>query len=581
MDYLFGGMLFLFCYFAFFQNDIFATGWNSLNYLYGNPLDFYQNCKKIVGQGIFDAASYPPSIFLIFALWLYPFKLLGLINSPFYFPIYLVYWLKALTSLIYVATGFIFYHVTQIYQQNREWGIFSTWIWFTSPLAVFSQFIFSQYDIFYVFLTLFGFFIFLKKECYLASFVFGLAITFKYFPFFVYIPLLLFFEKKILKIILCGLIFLIPILIIQGLYIHSPEYVSGVLEFSPIARVFSAGLSYNGQKIFYIFAIFLILSGITYYLELSDNYKKIAGYIFLFSSLFPFLFISWHPQWLIFITPAMALTTVLSPRNKISKFLFYDLCGMLFFIAFTVLTFQDNVDLDMFQAKLFNITFPQLQNMGALFKVFKGFSANVYLSLFWGYLILQLILKYKFMFIDNIFEPGTYLYTKIRQRYYIGILIFIIPASIMFILNSINSDRYIINPIREKIFGELTADRVFEQSFRAKGSQLNQIDLFLSTFSRENKKNIQLEVLTKNHKQLYVVKRSARILQDNGWEAFKLPAIKLRKGSTYLLRLTSPNSVSGDAISWWASAKHYYENGFAIVDGVQQNSDFTFRLKFA
>lgn len=71
-DYLLGGILLGFCYFVFFQNDIFATGWNALNYLYENPLDFYQNCRKIQGQGIIDMASYPPSIFLIFALWLSP-----------------------------------------------------------------------------------------------------------------------------------------------------------------------------------------------------------------------------------------------------------------------------------------------------------------------------------------------------------------------------------------------------------------------------------------------------------------------------------------------------------------------------
>ncbi|WP_342146801.1 glycosyltransferase 87 family protein [Rickettsiella endosymbiont of Aleochara curtula] len=579
-DYFLGGILFLFCYFAFFQGDIIATGWNSLNYLYGNPLDFYQNCRKIVGQGIFDAASYPPSIFLIFAVWLLPFKLLGFITSPHYFPIYLVYWLKALTSLVYAVTGLVFYRVTQIYQTNQKWGIYSTWIWLTSPLAFFSQFIFSQYDIFYVFLTLLGFLFFLEKKIYWASFVFGLAITFKYFPFFVFIPLLLFFEKKIIKIILCGLIFSIPTLIIQGLYIHSPAYVAGVLEFSPLARVFSAGLTYNGQKIYYIFSVFLMLSGITYYLDLSENYKKIAAFIFLSSSIFPFLFITWHPQWLIFITPAMALTTVLSQKNKISKLLFFDLCGMLFFIAYTVLSFQDNVDLNMLQTKLFHIPFQHNQNMSVLFRVFKNFSANVYLSLFWGYLILQLILKYQFVLINSSIKSGSCLYTKIRQRYYIGIFIFIMPASIMFIINSLNSDRYIASIYREKTFGELTANRIFEQSFKAKGSELKQIDLFLATFSRKNNKDIQLEILTRDHKSLYTIKRKASHLQDNSWEAFKLPNIKTKKNNIYYIRLTSPTSYLGNAISWWASEQPHYKNGSAIVDGKPQGSDFAFRLKF-
>lgn len=157
IDYLIGGILLLFCFFAFFQTDIFTIGWNSLNYLYGNPLKFYENCKIIQGQGILAMASYPPFLFLIFTLWLYPFKLLGIIKSPLFFSPYLVYWLKFLTSLIYISTRLLFYQVAQLYQNNLEWGKYATWIWLTSSLAIFSQFIFSQYDIFYVFLTLLGF----------------------------------------------------------------------------------------------------------------------------------------------------------------------------------------------------------------------------------------------------------------------------------------------------------------------------------------------------------------------------------------------------------------------------------------
>lgn len=580
IDYLLGGMLLLFCFFAFFQEDIFATGWNSLNYLYGNSLEFYENCKKIQGQGIFIAANYPPSIFLIFAFWLYPFKLLGIIKSPLFFSHYFVYWLKFLTLLVYIITGLLFYRVTQIYQGDREWCKYATWIWLTSPLAIFSEFIFSQYDIFYTFLTLLGFLVFLKKKPYLASFLFGLAITFKYFPFFVFVPLLFFLEKKIFKLLICGVIFSLPILLVQIFYLHSPAYVSGVLEFSAIGRVFLSALDVSFQKIYYIFAIFIILAGIVYYLDISENYKKVAAYIFLFSSIYPFLFIAWHPQWLLFITPAMALTTCLIQKNKISRFLFFDLCGMLFFIAYVVLIFPDNVDLVMFQAKLLHLSNQWLQNIGNLFKVFKGFSAYIYLSFFWGYLVLNLILKYNFLFNDNTVESTYYSYAKVRQRYYIGILIFIIPAGITFIKSTINSNKYILNQTREQVFGELTADRVFEQSFKAIGSSLKQIDLFLATFARKNHSPIQLEVLTYDHKQLYITKRLAILLQDNSWESFKFPTIKLKKGNTYFLRLTSPNSFSGDAITWWASAKKIYKNGFAIVDGKPQKCDFTFRLKF-
>lgn len=581
VDYILGGILLLFCFFAFFQSDIFWTGWNCLNYLFGNPLEFYENCKKIQGQGI-AAASYPPPIFLIFAVWLLPFKLLGIIKSPLFFSHYLVYWLKFLTSLVYIMTGLVFYWVTQLYQKDHGWGKYATWIWFTSPLAIFSQFIFSQYDIFYVFLTLLGFFFFIKEKSYSASFIFGLAVTFKYFPFFVFVPLLVFLEKKIIKLLICGLIFLIPMVLIQLLYIHSYAYIEGVLHFSAIGRVFLSALEIASQKVYYIFSIFIILTGISYYLEVTKNYKRVAAYLFLFSSIYPFLFILWHPQWLIFITPALALTTVLSPKNKLSKFLFFDLCGMVFFIACVVLTFPDNVDLTMFQLNLLHIpiSIQFFENIGNLFKILGGFSANVFLSLFWGYLVLNLILKYKYLLYDFQVESSYNSYAKVRQRFYIGILIFIIPAAITFIKSTFNSNHYILNQSREKTFGELIKNRVFEQSFKAIGTNLKQIDLFLAAFARRNHGIIQLELLTHDHKQLYKTKRLAILIQDNQWESFKLSNIKLQKGNTYFLRLTSPNSYPGNAITWWASAKRTYKKGVAIVDGKPKDSDFTFRLRF-
>ena len=320
-----------------------------------------------------------------------------------------------------------------------------------------------------------------------------------------------------------------------------------------------------------------MLSGISYYLDNSHNYKKIASFIFLFSSIFPFLFILWHPQWLIFITPAVVLTTVLSSKGKISNFLIFDLCAMVFFIGYTVLSFQDNVDLEMFQAKLFHIPFAQFQNISNLFKVFQGFSPNVYLSLFWGYLILQFILKFKFIY--NKDTDLSYSYDMVRQRYYIGIFIFLIPVIFTFVVNFNNKDFYVLSTNKEKTFGELTANRSFEQKFIAKSTKLKQIDLFLSGFSRENNNFIQLEILNSDRKKLVTFKRPEMLLQDHGWELFKFTPIKLKKGKLYFLRLTSPKSYNGNAITWLASAKPTYISG-AIVDGVQQKADFTFKLRF-
>src|SRR6266404_1267423 len=53
------------CFVSFVHGDIEYLGQNSLNFLFGNPLEFYDNAKKY--QPLFGAA-YPPSLYAIFAL---------------------------------------------------------------------------------------------------------------------------------------------------------------------------------------------------------------------------------------------------------------------------------------------------------------------------------------------------------------------------------------------------------------------------------------------------------------------------------------------------------------------------------
>ncbi len=575
-DYLISIFLLSIIFFSFFHVDIYYTGWRSLNYLFSNPLDFYDSKNDVI-------ANYPPSIYIIFSIWLYPLKILGFIKSSEHFSLYLVYWLKALTSLVYIATGFIFYKVTQVYCSEKSWGKYVAWLWLTTPLALFSQFIFSQYDIFYVFFTVWGFLFFLKRKILLASFLFGLAITFKYFPFFVFFPLLLFFEKKILRLALNSFVFAIPTLCIQLIYGHSPAYITNVMGFSAIGRVFSAYLSIGTGKIYYIFLIFSLLTGISYLLDnTEENAKKIAAYIYLVSSIFPFLFIMWHPQWLIFFTPAMLLTTMfMNERKQISKLLLYDLVGMFFFVAYISLAFQNNVDLALLQSKILHVAMSRAVNLSDLFNVFKTFSANIYLSLFWGYLILQFIVKYKTPL--NVTINCSYCFSDVRLRFYIGLFIFLLPVILALYINYKNVDRYIVSVdnIENSInFGELTSGRIFEQTFIAKNSILNQVDLFLMTYDRVNHKPFKLEILNNEGKLIFSMSRFAFQIITNSWNSFRLGEVKLKKNHLYRLRLSSNESRTDDAITWGAYKKNTYKEGFAIVDGRPQNCDFAFRLKF-
>ena len=581
LDYFTGGAFLAFCYFLFFHFDIAWTGHDSLNYLFGSPLEFYDNCKKFRGTCL--GTPYPPSIYAAFALWLSPFKLIGLLTNPNNFPIFLTYWLKALTTLLYAASGVIFYKITQIYSSNKDWSKYATAVWLTTPLAVFSQFIFSQHDIFYVFLTLAAFLMFLRGKLLTASLFFGIAITFKYFPAFVFIPLLLLFEKRIPKLLLYFFVFLIPTLLIQYLYGHSPAFTECVNNHCAIDMIYAASIDVSSWRIFYLFAFFTILCSATYLSEISkDRLPHVAAYVYLVASIFPFLFISWHSQWVIFFTPAVVLTTMIG--KKYQKFLIFDLFGMFCFIAAVFLCLKTNFYETVFRGDLLGLHFETSGRMANIFVLFKEHSSSVFFSAFWGYLVTQIALKFKpALQEDHTLKTGFINYRNVRYQFYIGILIFLAPAFLSICKDYISKDRFIVNEGSERHFGELLKNRTFEQSFIAEAGLLEEIDLFLANFARKNSGSIFLEIIDPSNQTIAKIEKSMESIKDNSWEKFEIGPLYTVMGQTYKIRLTSSSEQDGNAITWWASLNptNSYAKGNAIIDGVSQDTDFAFRIKFS
>ena len=84
LDYILAGAVLICCFFLFFHRDLWRIGWATLNYLYGQPLHFYDNSKCIMVAGRHDvpATAYPPTVYVLFAGWLAPFGVAGALTGP-------------------------------------------------------------------------------------------------------------------------------------------------------------------------------------------------------------------------------------------------------------------------------------------------------------------------------------------------------------------------------------------------------------------------------------------------------------------------------------------------------------------
>jgi len=331
-----------------------------------------------------------------------------------------------------------------------------------------------------------------------------------------------------------------------------------------------------------LIAAFTILCGLAYFADpAARDAARRAAHLWLASSILPFVFILWHPQWMMFVAPAIVLTTLIDGDQE--KFMLLDLVGMFFFVATVCLAFQNNVDAAMFRGGwLSGFEFRNSFLMARVFDRFDGHSLGVFFSGFWGYLLLQLILKYRqFALETDAQQEKEVEYGNVRRQLYVGSMIFILPAMFA-VFQDLKSPNYVVtNEVSGKHYGELVSTRTFEQTFVAHGRAIKRISLLLATFVRRNDGDIALAVVGGDGNLLGRVTKHASVLEDNAWADFDFkPPLSVVTGREYRMRLTSLGGTPGHSITWWASLGDSYKEGQAIVDGSPQQSDFGFKITF-
>ena len=177
IDYVITGILLLFCYFSYLFGDIVVTGNRSFLY-HTNPLDFYDECFKWTGD---YGANYMPSTFILLAIWNLPLRLFGRVPGTVYVnSIVNNMWYKLLPVIVYYISAQLIYKIGIYLGFSEKKAKLCKYAFLTCPLAVFSQFIFGQYDIFTILFILLGFYYFLKDDTKKFILFFGIAVTFKY-----------------------------------------------------------------------------------------------------------------------------------------------------------------------------------------------------------------------------------------------------------------------------------------------------------------------------------------------------------------------------------------------------------------
>src|SRR6185503_5459067 len=202
------------------------TSSTSYAYLNGHIADFYAYNNKILPGWEY----YLPLIYILFAIWNTPLRLLGLTHDVARIGISLslveLAWTKLLIVIFYFATAYIIFLIAKSISGRPQKAKYVAVIFATSPIAIFGAFIMGEYDIISVFFTMLGFYFYVKHDYLKFSLFFSLAISFKMFPFVIFIPLLLLVEKRILHLLKYGVIAVAATLLQIVIYYNNAAFRS-------------------------------------------------------------------------------------------------------------------------------------------------------------------------------------------------------------------------------------------------------------------------------------------------------------------------------------------------------------------
>jgi len=580
-DYLFFFVIAGFSYVSFLQDDIIVTANRSWLIWESNFFNYYDLLYEWTGD---YGANYLFPTFLLFALWILPLKILGvpLPVSKQANNIFLNLWYKMLPVIVFLCSTYLIYRIALLLGMGKKKAKYCMYAFLTLPIAFYSQFIFSQYDIFTVFFMLLGMFFYFndKKSSWRFALCFGIAITFKYYAVLIFLVFLLIDEKNTLNIIKKTLLALVPLVIVILPFYGSPGFHGGVGGFTAISYINQADFStpLGSASFVKIFCCFILLWA--YFSEKHTDKEKNCWVLYLSCGICFGLFglMMFHPQWLMFAAPFWVLS-IFSGKN-LKKFLWLDIVFIIVFYAFVTQFWVDGLDaILMYNGiwnDIFNLSGKKIQV--AMAEYFNVLDRHTLYSILIAILLSYFVFnhpKYKLNDISEFDKKNKYL---LQLRLIVACIVFAIPAfasvltaaSVLSIHDTNNDVNW--NAISENV--------VYEQNFAPNTGSVDGINILLATYARENTCSVYMEIIdnTLNKNVLDVVLPSEKI-KDCSYLNVQIEKILFDESHEYSLKLYSPDCTSNNMFAVAMTPDiNVNDRNYALKNGELCNANINIQL---
>ena len=327
------------CFLLFNHPDILETARHSYilirSTLDGNFLQFFEDTlSRTYGYPYVNAAHYNILMYILYALWVLP---LYLAEHLFGFAVgdeFLAMWCKVIGTGFYLGSGVLVGILAKklgCKANTCKWAVMLFWL---NPISFFSTLVMGQYDSICLFFTLWALVLYFEKRYMAFSLLVGVGMVFKFFPLFLFIPLLLLVEKRPLHLLKYGIVSLWLYLPTALLFLGrtgDASYFNGLMADRLFQSAFPGTMA--DASWFGLGMVLLCVAAYLYRPKGDKAWQDAAVYsgLAVFSLLF--LLVLWHPQWLILLPPFMILNMLCRREQYGYAYLNIALC-----IGFFILT---------------------------------------------------------------------------------------------------------------------------------------------------------------------------------------------------------------------------------------------------
>lgn len=348
-EYLFGGIFVLLILFSELYFDFFGTFRNSINFWYalfeGHPLSFYSYARSIEGatpnRVVSCGAAYDFTIYAFFALWNFPAWLYERISGNYAESCFVfLAWGKLMLPVIAMVTARGMKKILEYILESGKDSAAMIYAYSFSGILITAAYFIGQYDIIGVMFAVYGVFYFLKKDYKRFYLYFAAAISCKYLALFLFVCLVLLYEKRILYIIRDVIIGCCLVIVEKLIFSFGRSYDSihgAVQQAASSAQTDTSGevvavglLSTRIQYLFHlktfmgvdVMSVFMFLIGLIWvycYLQKREEtyqfYYKIIYIAFCVNTVFV-IYTASTPYWAIVMVPWMILMIYCRVDNR-------------------------------------------------------------------------------------------------------------------------------------------------------------------------------------------------------------------------------------------------------------------------